>query len=273
MARLTCAYCGNVIKRSDTKCPYCGAETESAIRKFAEVRENETENNRKLLEDLGKSRRKSMISLVCASIAFVILSILLFIFIRPAAVKTVTFAVLTLAYALCLAKGIKEIRKNYAESRELNSRIDGLSHSIIFDCEEVQPYKMISDVDHIDNEGCFREGLQQIAFKVRITNGSNSRTEFRLNDEFFAKNDKFGYHVRLYADGVMMEDCKLVPFFEHHEESNKILEPPLYTAGFRSISLRPHESIAGWVAFYVTPEAADLELMFADDSVMIKNPV
>ena len=150
--------------------------------------------------------------------------------------------------------------------------MDGLSHDIIFECEEVQPYRMINDVITMKNEGCIKEGLQQIAFKVRITNGSSKKVEFTLCDEFFAKNDKFGYHVRLNADGVRMEDCKLVPFFDHHEENNKIFEPPLYTEGFRRIVLRPHESVAGWVAFYVTPEAADLELLFADDSVMIKNP-
>ena len=70
-----------------------------------------------------------------------------------------------------------------------------------------------------------------------------------------------------------MEDCTLVPFFEHHEENNKVFEPPLYPEGFREIALRPHESIAGWVAFYVTPEAADLELLFADDHVTVKNPL
>ena len=69
-----------------------------------------------------------------------------------------------------------------------------------------------------------------------------------------------------------MEDCKLVPFFGHHEESNKVFEPPLYKDGFQKIVLRPHDSIVGWVAFYVDPEAKDLELLFADDYVMIKNP-
>ena len=42
MARLTCTYCGNVIKRSDAKCPYCGAETESSIIQFMKAREAET---------------------------------------------------------------------------------------------------------------------------------------------------------------------------------------------------------------------------------------
>ena len=42
MARLTCVYCNNVISRSDTKCPYCGAETESSIKKFTAVKEADT---------------------------------------------------------------------------------------------------------------------------------------------------------------------------------------------------------------------------------------
>lgn len=272
MARLTCTYCGSIINRRDRNCPNCGAETESSIRKFTAAREAETETNRSLLEGLRKSRGKRVLSLVCVGLALVILSVLLFKLIRPATAKTVIFAVLATAYAVCLVKGIRDINRKNAECRELNERIDGLSHHIIFDCENVQPYKMINDVG-VNNEGCFRDGLQQIAFKVSITNGSSRKIKFNLTDEFFAKNDKFGYHVRLNADGVRMEDCKLVPFFEHHEESNKIFEPPLYTAGFREIVLRPHDSIVGWVAFYVTPAAEDLELLFADDSVMIKNPL
>ena len=80
----------------------------------------------------------------------------------------------------------------------------------------------------------------------------------RLCNEFFAKNNKFGYHVWLNVDGVRMEDCKLVPFFDHHEENNKVFEPPLYAEGFQKTELRPHESIVGWVAFYVSPELQTL---------------
>lgn len=272
MARLTCVYCNNVISRSDKKCPYCGAETESSIKRFMTAREAEVENNKTLLVALSKSRRKQVISLVCATLALVILSALLFMFVTPSTAKTIIFVVLILAYAVCLGVGIKGIRKNSAERRELNARLDGLSHDIIFDCEEVEPYKMINDVKSMPNEGCFKEGLQQIAFKVSITNGSANKREFTLVDEFFAKNDQFGYHVRLNADGISMEDCKLVPFFGHHEESNKVFEPPLYKDGFQKIVLRPHDSISGWVAFYVDPKAKDLELLFADDYVMMKNP-
>ena len=272
MARLTCIYCNNVISRSDTKCPYCGAETESSIKKFTAVREADIENNKTLLAALNKSRRKQVISLVCATLALVILSALLFKFVTPSTAKTILFVVLVLAYAVCLGVGIKSIRKNSAERRELNARLDGLSYDIIFDCEEVQPYKMINDVKSMPNDGCYKEGLQQIAFKVSITNGSANKREFTLVDEFFAKNDQFGYHVRLNADGISMEDCKLVPFFGHHEESNKVFEPPLYKDGFQKIVLRPHDSLSGWVAFYVDPKAKDLELLFADDYVMMKNP-
>lgn len=273
MARLTCIYCNNVISRSDTKCPYCGAETESSIKKFTAVREADVEKNKTLLAALNKSRKKQVSSLVCASFALVILSALLFKFVPPSTAKTILFVVLVLAYAVCLAVGIKGIRKNSAERRELNARLDGLSYDIIFDCEEVEPYKMINDVKSMPNEGCYKEGLQQIAFKVSITNGSSNKREFTLVDEFFAKNDQFGYHVRLNADGIGMEDCKLVPFFNHHEENSKVFEPPLYKDGFQKIVLRPHDSLVGWVAFYVDPKAKDLELLFADDYVMMKNPV
>ena len=272
MARLTCSYCNNVISRSDTKCPYCGSETESSIKKFMEARESETENNRALVYGLKDTRRKHVILLVCLAAVLVVFSVLLFVFTRPTKVELIFLAALVLAYLIYLPIGLKKINKIDAQCRELNERIDGLSHDIIFDCEDVQPYKMIND-EPIPNEGCFKKGLQQIAFKVRITNGSSRKVEFTLSDEFFAKNDKFGYHVSLNADGVRMEDCKLVPFFAHHEENNKIFEPPLYTEGFQKIALRSHESLTGWVAFYVSPKARDLELLFADDYVMISNPV
>ena len=59
--------------------------------------------------------------------------------------------------------------------------------------------------------------------------------------EYFDKDNQFGYHVRFNADGISMEDCKLVPFFKHHEESNKVFELPLYKDGFQKIVLRPGE--------------------------------
>ena len=46
-------------------------------------------------------------------------------------------------------------------------------------------------------------------------------------------------------------------------------EPPLYTEGFKKVVLHPHESLVGWVGFYVNPESDDFELLFADDSVML----
>ena len=85
-------------------------------------------------------------------------------------------------------------------------------------------------------------------------------------------SNDLGYHVRLNADGVRMEGCTLAPFFDHHEENHKTFEPPLYTKGFRKVVLRPQESIVGWVGFYLTPEAKNLELLFADEYVILKNP-
>lgn len=273
MARLICTYCGNTINRSNRKCPQCGAETESSIKKFLEAREVENENNKALLKKLTSARRKRVIAIVIASLALVILSVLLFQSNAAFTVKALIFLVLAAAYVVCLVIGIKDILKTNAECDELDDRIGGIARNIIFECEEVQPYKMISDSENVTNEGCFREGLQQIAFKVSITNVHNRSINFQLTDEFFAKTDDFGNHVRLNADGVRMEDCKLVPFFSHHEENNKVFEPPLYKDGFQKIVLRPQESIVGWIAFYVTPDAKDLELLFADNYVMIKNPM
>ena len=127
MARLTCVYCNNVISRSDTKCPHCGAETESSIKKFTAAREAEIENNKTLLTALNKSRRKQVISLVCASFALVILSVLLFKFVTPSNVRMIIFAVLVLAYAVGLVCGIRKIRKINTECRELHSILDGLT--------------------------------------------------------------------------------------------------------------------------------------------------
>ena len=130
---------------------------------------------------------------------------------------------------------------------------------------------MISDTT-MTNEGCYKKDFQQIAFKVSITNVSGRKISFTLNDEFFADANDLGYHVRLNADGVRMEGCTLAPFFDHHEENHKTFEPPLYTKGFRKVVLRPQESIVGWVGFYLTPEAKNLELLFADEYVILKNP-
>ena len=212
IARLTCVYCNNIINRSDTQCPHCGAETASSINYFMERKKAETEHCKSLLNGLDNSRRHRVVGLVCESLAVVILSVLLFLFIRQKTVKILLFTVLALAYAVFLVTGIIDINKNYAERRELYKRITGLSGKILFTCEDVQLYKMIND-SNVTNEGCYKEGLQQIAFKVCITNGSSQRIEFTLNDEFFGEANAFGYHVRLNADGVRMEDCKLAPFF------------------------------------------------------------
>ena len=272
MKRLTCVYCNNIINRSDTHCPNCGAETESSIRKFMEEKKAEAESCKVLIRDLVRRRRKRIISLVYATLALLIISVLIFSIIRPAVVKFIIFVLLVIAYAIYFAISIRDIKRENAKWRELNERINGLSHRILFTCEDVQPYKMINDLI-INNEGCFKEGLQQIAFKVSITNISSQNYEFTLYDEFFAGTGGFGKHVWLIAEGVRMEECTLNPVFRHHEENNKTFEPPLYSEGFKNIILRPHESLVGWVGFYVTPEAEDLELLFADEYIMLKNPV
>lgn len=271
IARFTCVYCNNIINRSDTQCPHCGAETASSIKKFMEAKKAEAEHAKALMDSLDSKRRQRVIGIVCALFALVVLSVLLFLYVRQSTVKIITFTVLALAYAIYLVTGIIDIRKNCAERSRLHKRISGLSGKILFTCEDAQLYKMINDTP-VTNEGCHKDGLQQIACKVSITNGSGQRIAFTLNDEFFADANEFGYHVRLNADGVKMEGCKLVPFFEHHEENNKIFEPPLYTKGLKKIVLRPQESLVGWVGFYLTPKAKSLELLFADEYVMLKNP-
>ncbi len=271
IARLTCIYCNNIINRSDAQCPHCGAETASSIQSFMEQEKAETEQCERLMKSLDKSLRHRVIGLVCALFAVIILSVLLFVFIRQKTVKLIHFTLLVSAYAVYLVAGITGIIKMDSERRRLYKTITGLSGKIIFACEEIQPYKMIND-SNVTNEGCCKEGFQQIACKVSITNGSSKTIDFTLYDEFFAEANAFGYHVRLNADGVRMEDCKLAPFFHHHEENNIIFEPLLYTQGFKKIVLRPQESLVGWVGFYMVPKARNLELLFADEYVMLKNP-
>lgn len=271
IARFTCVYCHNVINRGDTQCPHCGAETASSLQKFMEMRNAETEHCKTQLKAIDSRRRHRVIGIVCAFLAVVMLSVLLFLLAGQKSVKNITVAALALAYAVYLVAGIKDIHKNDAERRELYKRISGLSDNIIFNCEDVELYKMISDTT-MTNEGCYKKDFQQIAFKVSITNVSGRKISFTLNDEFFADANDLGYHVRLNADGVRMEGCTLAPFFDHHEENHKTFEPPLYTKGFRKVVLRPQESIVGWVGFYLTPEAKNLELLFADEYVILKNP-
>ena len=271
ITRFTCAYCNNIINRGDTQCPYCGAETASSIKKYMEIKKAEAEQCKTRINSLDKKRTYSIIGLVCALLAVVILSVLLFRFVGQSTVKTIVFTVLVLAYAVCLVTGIKGILKNADERHALYKRITGLSGNIIFSCEEVQLYKMIND-SPVTNEGCYKEGFQQIAFKVGIKNESGHKLVFTLNNEFFKEANEFGYHVRLNADSVQMEDSRLFPFFDHHEADHKNLEPPLYTKGFNRITLLPQESLVGWVGFYLPPEAKNLELLFADEYVLLKNP-
>ena len=151
--RFTCAYCNNIINRSDTQCPYCGAETASSIKKYMEIKKAEAEQWNTRINGLDKKRKHCIIGLVCTLFAVVILSVLLFRFVGQSTVKTIIFTVLILAYAVYLVTGIKGIIKNYDERRALYKRITGLSGNIIFSCEEVQLYKMIND-SPVKNEGC-----------------------------------------------------------------------------------------------------------------------
>ena len=152
IARFTCVYCHNVINRSDTQCPHCGAETASSLQKFMEMRNAETEHCKTQLKAIDSRRRHRVIGIVCAFLAVVMLSVLLFLFAGQKSVKIITVAALALAYAVYLVAGIKDIHKNDAERRELYKRISGLSDNIIFNCEDVELYKMISDTT-MTNEG------------------------------------------------------------------------------------------------------------------------
>ena len=113
--RFTCAYCNNIINRSDTQCPYCGAETASSIKKYMEIKKAEAEQCNTRINGLDKKRKHCIIGLVCTLFAVVILSVLLFRFVGQSTVKTIIFTVLILAYAVYLVTGIKGIIKNYDE--------------------------------------------------------------------------------------------------------------------------------------------------------------
>ena len=89
--RFTCAYCNNIINRSDTQCPYCGAETASSIKKYMEIKKAEAEQCNTRINSLDKKRTYSIIGLVCALLAVVILSVLLSFSVIPILLPFYTF--------------------------------------------------------------------------------------------------------------------------------------------------------------------------------------
>ena len=260
MSRLTCSYCGSTINRSDIK------ETVMANINAEEKIEEEIQKKK----DKLKKEKLTLIIMVCI-IAFIF--ILSMMFIDSEIWRKIALAISLVILFLIGLRQTKKLNSISREIYELNKNKSGNNNLLLY-CEETEIYKVTSNLSNGPDNHVAREGFDQIAFKVKIYNPSNHTNNFMLCNSFFASsNANFNSnHVSLSVDGVRAEECDLNNSFMYQVEENKNFDPILYKEAFQVITIKPHESIVGWCAFYVPKGARKLELSFQNEVLVIDNP-
>ena len=269
MSRLTCSYCGSTINRSDTKCPYCGADIKETVMANINAEEKIEEEIQKKKDKLKKEKLTLMIAVSIIAFAF----ILSMMFIESTMWNKI---ILIISLVILFLIGLRQTKKLNSISKEIYelNKNKSENNNLLLYCEETEIYKVTFNLSNSLDNHVAREGFDQIAFKVKIYNPSNHTNNFTLYDGFFASSDpKFNSnHVSLSADGVRAEECDLDNSSMYQVEENKNFDPILYKKGFQDITIKPHESIVGWCAFYVPKGARKLELSFQNEVLVIDNP-
>lgn len=233
---LKCKYCGSGITKRTTKCPNCGADLTDVIEEDLKKQKEEFDKRKEHIANEYNKVSKKM------SVVFISMGLfIVFIFI------VVGFSI----FKFTDGHTSKSAEKVTVEVKE-----QGKANLFVISCEEVEEYNMIADFNGY-TDGIKKDGYQQLAFHIKMTNTSNKKIEFFFDDLEFV----------LLADGVQMKNSTVVenPHFRHEENGKKFEVLPT--------SIAVDATIDGWVGFYVDPKAKELELKIDNVTIKMDNPV
>jgi hypothetical protein len=233
---LKCKYCCSGITKRTTKCPNCGADLTDVIEEDLKKQKEEYDKKREhIANEYNKVSKKMSVVFIGMAVVFILI------------------------FAIVIFSMFKYTDKHSAKSAEkvtVELKEQGKSSLFVISCEEVEEYNMIADFDGY-TDGIKKDGYQQLAFHIKMTNTSKEKIEFFFDDLEFS----------LLADGVQMKNSTVVdnPHFRHEENGKKYESLPT--------SIGVDATIDGWIGFYVNPNAKELELKIDNVTIKMDNPV
>jgi len=233
---LKCKYCGSGITKRTTKCPNCGADLTDVIEEDLKKKKEEYDKRREhIAKEYDKVSKKMSVAFI--SVALVVIFVFIFVM-------------------FSIFKFTGNHNGKAAEKVTVDIKEQAQASSFVITCEEVEEYNMIADYSGF-TDGVKKDGFQQLAFHIKMTNTSKEKIEFFFDDLEFV----------LLADGVQMKNSTVVdnPHFRHEENGKKFEVLPT--------SIAVDATIDGWVGFYVDPKAKELELKIDNVTIKMDNPV
>jgi len=234
---IKCKYCNSRIDINDRKCPNCGADTSDVIEKAIEEQKKEQQEIiDRGFENINRIRKHANKTMIAFSIivATIIVGISLLMFSKIG--NTEGFF-------------SKNITVNYEETAKNNT--------FEIKCDGIDTYNLVSEFPEETYLNTKREGYQQVAFHIVMTNLTKKKIDF-----FFDKIE-----FSLLADGVQMDSSTIENQFGIlKEEDSKSFEK-------LGDSISPNATIKGWIGFYVDVNAKELKLKVKNITIKMDNPV
>lgn len=232
---LKCKYCGSRVTRMDRNCPNCGADITDVLEEDNKKRKEEIDKKREqIAEEYNKVSKKMSIAFIGVGVIILLIFGLIIYSVGKVASST------------------KKDNEKIIESF-INEQAKG--KEFIVSCEEIEEYNMVADFNGY-TDSVMKEGYQQLAFHIKLTNITDKKLDFFLDDIDFV----------LLADGTQMNESSVLENTHfRHEENGKKFET-------LSRSVAANASIDGWIGYYVKKDAKELELRVKNIVIKMDNP-
>ena len=252
LIELECDYCGRTIEEKDFKCPNCGADCSSKIKKYKKQKEEleeakkkeQMEYSKKVADDLGNAM------------------------VAPVKVIFVIAFVMILFITIMIITGIRNTRSMVEDTEDQNEVVDvveeqkivvgyneladGKEFSIILDSYEY--YEYVSD--NFPSSYNTPDGYQKIAFHFVVENKTK-------RDDYISASD-----IHLKADDYAVESANLsTGVFERAvvgQSDYPALQGNYVEAG---------EKIKGYVGYLIPKDKKTLKFSFEGMTIQMDNPV
>ena len=245
---LECEYCGVPIKETDYKCPNCGANCSSIIKKYKE--QQEQEENAKAKEDFEKNKNNGKDIAKAIGIPMIIIGALILLFV-----------ILSIAFIGKQIQTIEKTRQTPIKEEETTSNIEVAyketattnKYSIVLDDYEFYEFKS----DTFPEVYKTKEGYQKIAFHFILENLS----KYDITTSFTAD-------VTLRADDYKVEETKLKTGTFEYAVAGQSSYPE-----YRYNTLKSGERLQGYIGYLVPKDKKNLRFTVGDNIVItMENP-
>ena len=242
---LECEYCGVSITEDTVKCPNCGANCSSTVKKYKAQKEKERqekfERNKVYGKEISNDLEQAFVKPVVVMVAIVIFVITISLFLHIVFRKNPNSESST-SEKTDIQENVKVGFNELAETKE---------YTFILDQYELYEYQS----DKFPAQYNTPAGYQKVAFHFQYKN--TSKNAYQL-----------GYEgVTLKADGYKVETAELETGMFETAVVGKDHYPE-----FNATIIKPGDKFQGYVGFLVPKDKKELQFSFKDVTIEMNNP-